>query len=131
MGGIPDKLPQVCYTSESTTILMLHSAMRLVSTLVSTYSWLVNTLHSVPSSNMLCQPVLTVVDRSSSGKKYRFVYPSRCLLSTLDCTCMALFWVKCEILNFCNSVLYPYCSHSSHWIPSAPPSPHTHTSLNH
>ena len=38
----------------------MYSTACLVSTLVSTYSWLVHTLHSVPSSYTLCQPVLIV-----------------------------------------------------------------------
>ena len=41
----------------------------LVSTLVSTYSWLVHTLHLVPSSCKLCQQVLIT---STLDKKYRF-----------------------------------------------------------
>ena len=50
----------------------IYSATCLVSTLVSTYSWLVSTPHSVPSSCTLCQTVLIA---STSDRKYRFGVP--------------------------------------------------------
>ena len=53
-----------------------YSVTCLVSTWVSTFSWLVSTLHSVPSSCTLCQPVLIV---STSDKKYRFGVPFKVL----------------------------------------------------
>ena len=49
-----------------------YSATCLGSTLVSTYSWVVSTPHSIPSSCTLCQPLLTV---STSDMKYRFGVP--------------------------------------------------------
>ena len=58
---------QVCvkYTYSATC-----SVNTLVSgTRVSTYSWLVSTPHSAPSSCTLCQPVLMA---STSDKRYRF-----------------------------------------------------------
>ena len=51
----------------------MYSTTCLVSTLVSTYFWLLHTLHLVPSSCTPCQPVLIVV--STSDKKYRFGVP--------------------------------------------------------
>ena len=54
----------------------MYSATCLVSTWVSTYSLLVSTLHSVPSSCTLCTPVLIV---STSDKKYRFGGPFKIL----------------------------------------------------
>ena len=55
---------------------LYYSATCLVSTWVSTHSWLVSTLHSVPSSCTLCQ---TVLIGSTSDKKYRFGVPFRVL----------------------------------------------------
>ena len=60
----------------STSTDSKYSTTCLVSTLVSTHSWLVSTLHSFPSSCTLCQPVLTV---STSDKKYRFGVPFKVL----------------------------------------------------
>ena len=53
-------------------VLSVYSTTCLVSTLVSTHSWLVSSPHSVPSSCTLCQPVLIV---RTFDKKYRFGVP--------------------------------------------------------
>ena len=69
-----------------------YSATCLVSTWVSTHSWLVSTPHSVPSSCTLCQPVLIV---STSDKKYRFGVPFK--VKHIDCSTRTVLWSTLSI----------------------------------
>ena len=71
--------------SPKTIFISTYSTTCLVSTWVSTYSWLASTSHLVPGSCTPCQPVVMVSTYVPLIRRTDLMYPSRCLLSKLDC----------------------------------------------